>query len=67
MTPYGLTGRVGIEIAAAPDLISLLNHLKGTQQLPQPQPGEAADPAIRADVLVTVGRGTPDLAPPPSS
>ena len=31
----------GVPIVAAPDLISLLNHLKGTQQLPPPQPGEA--------------------------
>ena len=27
----------------------------------------AADPAIRADVVVTIGRATPDLEPPPSS
>jgi LCP family protein required for cell wall assembly len=26
-----------------------------------------ADPAIRADVVVTIGRNTPDLQPPPSS
>ena len=31
----------GIPVCAAPDLISLLNHLKGTQRLPDPQPGEA--------------------------
>lgn len=31
----------GIPILAAPDLVSLLNHLKGTQRLPDPQPGEA--------------------------
>ena len=30
----------GISICAAPDLVSLLNHLKGTQTLPDPQPGE---------------------------
>ena len=30
----------GIPIVAAPDLISLLNHLKGTARLPDPQPGE---------------------------
>lgn len=29
----------GIPICAAPDLISLLNHLKGTQRLPEPPPG----------------------------
>jgi LCP family protein required for cell wall assembly len=27
----------------------------------------AVDPAIRADVVLTIGRSTPDLAPPPSS
>jgi len=32
----------GIPILAAPDLVSLLNHLKGVQVLPVPQPGEAA-------------------------
>lgn len=30
----------GIPIAAAPDLVSLLNHLKGTQTLADPKPGE---------------------------
>ena len=30
----------GIPIIAAPDLVSLLNHLKGTQTLPDPKPGE---------------------------
>ncbi|MGI8943667.1 MAG: YifB family Mg chelatase-like AAA ATPase [Qipengyuania sp.] len=29
-----------VPICAAPDLTSLLNHLKGTQRLPDPQPGE---------------------------
>ena len=41
----------GVPILAAPDLVSLLNHLKGTQVLPMPEPGEAEAP----------GRG-PDLA-----
>lgn len=27
----------------------------------------AADPAIRADVVITIGRSTPNLSPPPSS
>src|SRR3546814_6847968 len=30
----------GIPVLAAPDLVSLLNHLKGTQQLPEPARGE---------------------------
>lgn len=41
----------GVPILAAPDLVSLLNHLKGVQVLPVPEPGEAEQP----------GRG-PDLA-----
>jgi len=32
----------GIPVLAAPDLVSLLNHLKGVQVLPVPEPGEAA-------------------------
>ena len=40
----------GVPVLAAPDLVSLLNHLKGTQVLEPPEPG-AADP---------IGRG-PDL------
>ncbi|MEO6092890.1 MAG: YifB family Mg chelatase-like AAA ATPase, partial [Novosphingobium sp.] len=43
----------GIPIVAAPDLISLLNHLKGTQVLPQPQPSEAA-PRVRGPDLAQV-------------
>ena len=31
----------GIDIVAAPDLVSLLNHLKGTQRLPPPEAGIA--------------------------
>ena len=34
----------GIPICAAPDLVSLLNHLKGTSVLPEPEPG-AVEPA----------------------
>ena len=32
---------LGIPILAAPNLVSLLNHLKGTQQLPEPAVGIA--------------------------
>lgn len=35
----------GIAVCAAPNLISLLNHLKGTQSLPPPAPG-IAEPAL---------------------
>ncbi len=36
----------GVPVIAAPDLASLLNHLKGTQRLAEPEPGqvEAAQP-----------------------
>lgn len=43
----------GIAICAAPDLVSLLNHLKGTQTLPDPQPGEV-EPAPRGPDLKQV-------------
>ena len=39
------------DLIAAPDLLALLAHLKGTQPLPAPQPGEAE-----------TSRGGPDLA-----
>jgi len=32
----------GVPVVAAPDLVSLLNHLRGTQRLPEPAPGEVA-------------------------
>ena len=48
----------GIEIVAAPDLISLLNHLKGTQRLPEPVPGEVARPERRADLKQVKGQET---------
>ena len=35
----------GVPVIAAPDLASLLNHLKGTQRLADPQPG-AVEPAV---------------------
>ena len=40
----------GISVIAAPDLVSLLNHLKGTQVLPPPEPGQA-EPAPRGPDL----------------
>ena len=43
----------GIPICAAPDLVSLLNHLKGTQTLPDPKPGEV-EPAPRGPDLKQV-------------
>ena len=43
----------GIEVVATPDLVSLLNHLKGTTRLPPPQLGEA-EPARRGANLSQV-------------
>lgn len=40
----------GVPICAAPDLVSLLNHLKGTQRLPEPEPGEVAKAAPGPDM-----------------
>lgn len=48
----------GIEIVAAPNLIGLLNHLKGTQRLPEPVAGEVARPARRADLKQVKGQET---------
>ena len=46
----------GIPVAAAPDLISLLNHLKGTQVLPTPAPGEADPPKRGPDLKQVKGQ-----------
>ncbi|MEJ5977555.1 YifB family Mg chelatase-like AAA ATPase [Novosphingobium sp. PS1R-30] len=46
----------GIAIIAAPDLISLLNHLKGYQVLPPPIPGEAAPPPRGPDLAQVKGQ-----------
>ncbi|WP_295528657.1 YifB family Mg chelatase-like AAA ATPase [Novosphingobium sp. Chol11] len=48
----------GIEVIAAPDLISLLNHLKGTQRLAPPEPGEVAPPRRMADLKQVKGQET---------
>ena len=39
-----------IDILAAPDILSLINHLKGTQLLPQPQKSLAREPVAVADL-----------------
>jgi magnesium chelatase family protein len=49
---------VGVPVIAAPDLVSLLNHLKGTTVLPTPQPGEAAAPDHGPDLKVVKGQET---------
>ncbi len=48
----------GIAVLAAPDLISLLNHLKGTQVLNPPAPGEATAMPRGADLRQVKGQET---------
>ncbi len=46
----------GVPIVAAPDLVSLLNHLKGVQQLPAPVPGTAHQPPAGPDLRQVKGQ-----------
>lgn len=48
----------GVPVLAAPDIISLLNHLKGVQQLPPPAPGVAAEPDHGPDLRQVKGQET---------
>ncbi len=48
----------GESVVAAPDLISLLNHLKGTQQLPAPAAGAVAMPQAGPDLKQVKGQET---------
>ncbi len=48
----------GVPVIAAPDLVSLLNHLKGTTVLPTPQPGEAEARAGGPDLKQVKGQET---------
>ena len=48
----------GIPVLAAPDLVSLLNHLKGTQQLPEPAAGEVEEPDHGPDLKQVKGQET---------
>ncbi|MBA4354731.1 MAG: AAA family ATPase [Novosphingobium sp.] len=48
----------GIDVIAAPDLVGLLNHLKGTHRLPAPRQGEAELPRRRADLKQVKGQET---------
>ncbi len=48
----------GISVLAAPDLISLLNHLKGTQVLAVPAPGEAEPRKPGPDLAQVKGQET---------
>ncbi|WP_066813007.1 YifB family Mg chelatase-like AAA ATPase [Sphingomonas asaccharolytica] len=47
-----------IDVIAAPDLIGLLNHLKGNQLIGPPQAGEAAEPAAGLDLRQVKGQET---------
>jgi magnesium chelatase family protein len=46
----------GVPVVAAPDLVSLLNHLKGTSRLPEPQAGEVEEPAYGPDLKMVKGQ-----------
>lgn len=46
----------GVPILAAPNLVSLLNHLKGTQVLAIPEPGEAEPPKRGPDLAQVKGQ-----------
>ncbi|WEK45809.1 MAG: YifB family Mg chelatase-like AAA ATPase [Candidatus Andeanibacterium colombiense] len=48
----------GVPVCAAPDLVSLLNHLKGTQRLPEPQPGEIEERRHGPDLKQVKGQET---------
>ena len=48
----------GVPVLAAPNLISLLNHLKGTQVLPTPQPGLVEPPVRGPDLKQVKGQET---------
>jgi magnesium chelatase family protein len=45
-----------VPVLAAPDLVSLLNHLKGTSRLPDPAPGEVDEPAYGPDLKMVKGQ-----------
>ena len=47
-----------VSILAAPDILSLLNHFKGTQVLSQPKPGAVEDEGIMADLKDIKGQET---------
>ena len=45
-----------VEVVAAPDLLSLLNHFKGTSALSPPQPGAVETPVRTADLRQVKGQ-----------
>src|SRR5690606_17624893 len=48
----------GVPVIAAPGLIGLLNHLKGVQRLPEPEPGEVEQPGPGPDLKQVNGQET---------
>ncbi|MDN3646553.1 YifB family Mg chelatase-like AAA ATPase [Pontixanthobacter aestiaquae] len=48
----------GIPVCAAPDLVSLLNHLKGTSQLSEPERGKIEKPDHGPDLKMVKGQET---------
>ncbi|MFC3100538.1 YifB family Mg chelatase-like AAA ATPase [Altererythrobacter lauratis] len=48
----------GVPVLAAPDLVSLLGHLKGTSRLPDPAPGEVEEPGFGPDLKQVKGQET---------
>ncbi|WP_439486565.1 YifB family Mg chelatase-like AAA ATPase [Blastomonas fulva] len=48
----------GIDVIAAPDLLTLLNHLKGNGRLSPPRPGIAEEPAAGPDLKQVKGQET---------
>ncbi|KHK93450.1 YifB family Mg chelatase-like AAA ATPase [Novosphingobium malaysiense] len=51
-------GADGVPVVAAPNLVSLLNHLKGNQVLPPPEPGKVDPPARGPDLKQVKGQET---------
>ena len=47
-----------IEVVAAPDILSLIGHFKGSAILPAPQPGEVSAPVSMADLKQVKGQET---------
>lgn len=45
-----------VEVIAAPDLLALLNHFKGSALLSPPQPGEVSEPARATDLRMVKGQ-----------
>jgi magnesium chelatase family protein len=46
----------GVALVAAPNLVSLLEHLKGTQRLPEPSPGAVEQPTHGPDLRQVKGQ-----------